>query len=72
MSGCNYTRAWTSPCGKPVADPIYGLPPMTKCIDHVDKTCRCGKPATGECEATMGPLCCGEPLCEKCPCSMRT
>lgn len=56
---CQFRPAWRDECGEP-SDNGW-------CDKHEKLTCAsCGQKATTECNAQMGGLCCGAPLCDNC------
>jgi hypothetical protein len=57
---CIYECAYWGPCKQESGD-------LDFCVHHVGVICSgCKKPAVRECEATLGALCCGRPLCLTC------
>lgn len=57
---CQFNLAWVGRCGKPANA-------SGKCDKHENLLCdKCGKPATRTCSQTMGPMVCGELLCDSC------
>lgn len=54
---CGFDEAWVGPCKN-------ALP----CKTHDEQVCKCGRKATQNCSATLGPLVCGMPLCGRCRC----
>lgn len=55
---CVYELAWSGPCSKDTKSDL------NVCPEHLTKRCVvCDKHAVRECDTTMGPLVCGEPLC---------
>jgi hypothetical protein len=58
-TGCTYELAFMGPCGMATVN-------SDRCVKHVTARCiSCGKPATRECDASIG-VCCGYPLCDDC------
>ena len=58
---CQFDMCWVGRCKEP-AD-ISGY-----CAKHAAAKCQCGRQATHDCEATIGPLVCGRLLCGRCRC----
>ena len=58
---CVFSMAWVGQCKKPAAHGDF-------CAQHVAEKCRCGRQAVRDCDATIGPMVCGQPLCGKCRC----
>jgi hypothetical protein len=56
---CNFSMAWVGKCKNHAVDG------HEYCTEHIMNCSSCGKPATHDCEETMG-LVCGAPLCDKC------
>lgn len=58
---CDFDQAWVGKCKE------TDLLENGQCEKH-QQNCRCGKLATRDCAATIGPLICGAPLCGSCRC----
>lgn len=60
---CKFSIAWVGKCkNKTINNSDF-------CLEHLQNKCRCGKQATHECDATIGPMVCGALLCDSCRCS---
>lgn len=57
---CGFDEAWIGHCKVAVA--AAG----EYCGKHSQEKCRCGLQATGNCDATIGPMVCGIPTCGRC------
>lgn len=57
---CTFDLAFMGPCGKPTST-------FDRCPQHATAKCvSCGRPATHECDASIGLAYCGYPLCDDC------
>jgi hypothetical protein len=73
---CTFSLAWRGPCGRGagVVDQLAGVvddAPRDRCPEHRAVKCRCGAPATRECDVA-GSLVCGRPLCASCGCTCQS
>lgn len=60
---CIFSMAWIGICDKP------GYFNKNFCEKHSKVKCSCGAQAIYECSATIGPMVCGRPHCNKCKCN---
>ncbi len=73
---CKFNMAWVGKCKKPTGTAVDEYDPFTEqevaveyCEKHLKLKCRkCGKQATHDCSATIGPMICGAPVCDDCRC----
>jgi len=57
---CKYDVCWHGQCKKTtINDSDF-------CEEHLNKTCKCGNQANGDCHKHAGSFICGAPLCDKC------
>lgn len=60
MTQCIWDMAWVGRCGE------TALVGKDVCEKHVAQCRNCNSTATHDCDATVGPLVCGYPLCDDC------
>jgi hypothetical protein len=58
--GCQFDVSWVGRCKQPVSGE------SEYCAKHQGVTCRCGKQAVRDCDATLGAFVCGTPMCGSC------
>lgn len=58
---CSFDKCWVGRCKQPADATGY-------CDEHKLLKCGCGRQATHDCEATIGPFVCGRLLCGHCRC----